>query len=209
MSLNILLFDFSIYYHSFLFPVLKNNIFVLEKLRYCTKFTMIFIIFFIHKKNYSISAHVALFLSSPVRFLHPPKTRWYVRFNEKGVVRDRNGTRMRSQLLQRAAVDDIRGNIKSVMQEGWFRPRKGSSLKPRLPTLDIDAICLFLDREYLLFWQWYSMLQRYVDRESIPEVVAKYSAISTYLILIILKRFVIYPRSLFAQQDSKITSDDF
>lgn len=53
------------------------------------------------------------------------------------------------------------------------------------------------------------MLQRYVDRESIPEVVAKYSAVSTYLILIILKRFVIYPRSLFAQQDSKITSDDF
>lgn len=41
-----------------------------------------------------------------------------MRFNEKGVVRDRNGTRMRSQLLQRAAVDDIRGNIKSVMQEG-------------------------------------------------------------------------------------------
>lgn len=115
------------------------------------KLTMIFIIiifFYTKKEWFNLCSCNTLSLFLFLCFLHPPKTRWYVRFNEKGVVRDRNGTRMRSQLLQRAAVDDIRGNIKSVMQEGWFRSRKGSFLKPRLPTLGTDAICLFLDREY-------------------------------------------------------------
>lgn len=148
MSLNIFFFDFSIYYYySFLFPVLKNNIFVnIRKIKFIRNSRWFLLLLFFLYKNILISAH-SLSLS-PVCFLHPHKTRWYVRFNEKGVVRDRNGTRMRSQLLQRAAVDDIRGNIKSVMQEGWFRSRKGSFLKPRLPTLDIDAIYLFLDRKY-------------------------------------------------------------
>lgn len=149
MSLNILFVDFSIYYYySFLFPVLKNNIFVnIRKIKFIRNSRWFLLLLFFLYKNILISAH-SLSLSLPVCFLHPPKTRWYMRFNEKGVVRDRNGTRMRSQLLQRAAVDDIRGNIKSVMQEGWFRFRKGSFLKPRLPTLDIDAIYLFLDRKY-------------------------------------------------------------
>lgn len=49
------------------------------------------------------------------------------------------------------------------------------------------------------------MLHRNLNHESIAEVVAKYSPVSIYLILIILKRFIIYPRSMFAQFASQDT----
>lgn len=72
-----------------------------------------------------------------------------MRFNEKGVVRDRNGTRMRSRLLQRAVADNVGRIARSVTQEGWFSSRKGSFLEFRLPTLGGDVISRFLDGELL------------------------------------------------------------
>lgn len=86
---------------------------------------------------------------SSYRFSILLQLRWYVRFNEKGVVRDRNGTRMRSRLLQRAVADNVRRITRSVTQEGWFSSRKGSFLEFRLPTLGADVISRFLDGELL------------------------------------------------------------
>lgn len=86
---------------------------------------------------------------SSYRFSILLQLRWYVRFNEKGVVRDRNGTRMRSRLLQRAVADNVRRITRSVTQEGWFSSRKGSFLEFRLPTLGAGVISRFLDGELL------------------------------------------------------------
>lgn len=97
-----------------------------------------------HRASYS---RYYLSLSVFVSFLL--QLRWYVRFNEKGVVRDRNGTRMRSRLLQRAVVVNVHRITRSVTQEGWFSFRKGSFLEFRLPTLGADVISRLLDGELL------------------------------------------------------------
>lgn len=86
---------------------------------------------------------------SSYRFSILLQLRWYVRFNEKGVVRDRNGTRMRSRLLQRAVADNVRRITRSVTQEGWFSSRNGSFLEFRLPTLGADVISRLLHGELL------------------------------------------------------------
>ena len=62
----------SVFFLNFYLPVWKI---IVEEIKLLYEIHDDFYYFFCTQKNYSISAHVALFLSSPVRFLHPPKTR--------------------------------------------------------------------------------------------------------------------------------------